>query len=71
MPDKRTKRDVHGLDDDGMLLCNPRDREAAHRSEDEGIATDDHKAVTCRTCRELIFKARREERGLRRRRGRG
>ena len=40
MRDRRTKRDVHALDDDGMVACNPRDREAAHRAEVEGIATD-------------------------------
>jgi hypothetical protein len=56
--DKRTKRDIHALDEDGMVLCNPRDREAAHRAEVEGIATDDAALVTCRKCLER----RREER---------
>ena len=37
--DTRDKRDLHALDGDGMLVCNPRDREAAHRAEVEGIAT--------------------------------
>lgn len=48
--DRRTKRDRHALDDDGMVLCNPRDREAAHRAEHENIATSDLDAVTCRKC---------------------
>lgn len=52
--DTRTKRDLHALDEDGMVLCNPRDREAAHRAEVEGIATTDVAAVTCRKCRELL-----------------
>ena len=39
--DTREKRDLHALNEDGMVLCNPRDREAAHRAEMEGIATDD------------------------------
>jgi hypothetical protein len=52
--DTRTKRDRHALDEDGMVLCNPRDREAAHRAEVEGIATTDAAAVTCRKCRELL-----------------
>jgi len=39
MRDTREKRDLHALDPDGMVLCNPRDREAAHRAEVEGIAT--------------------------------
>ncbi len=39
--DRRKKRDLHALNDDGMLLCNPRDKEAAHRAEMEGIATGD------------------------------
>jgi hypothetical protein len=39
--DKRPKRDVHALDEEGMVLCNPRDREAAHRAEMEGIAVVD------------------------------
>ena len=42
-----------------MVLCNPRDREAAHRAEVEGIATDDLTAVTCRKCLALISKERR------------
>lgn len=33
-----------------MVLCNPRDREAAHRAEHEGIATENANAVTCRKC---------------------
>jgi len=54
--DKRTKRDRHALTVEGMVLCNPRDREAAHRAEVEGIATADHAAVTCRKCRSLLYK---------------
>jgi hypothetical protein len=42
-----------------MVLCNPRDREAAHRAAAEGIATDDLAAVTCRKCRALL--SRREK----------
>ena len=33
--DNRTKRDLHALDENGMVLCNPRDREAAHRADEE------------------------------------
>jgi hypothetical protein len=54
--DTRTKRDLHALDAHGMVLCNPRDKEAAHRAEMEGIATDDPAAVTCRRCLELLYK---------------
>jgi len=39
----------------GMVLCNPRDREAAHRAEMEAIATDDRAAVTCLKCLTLLF----------------
>ncbi len=53
--DNRQKRDVHGLNDEGMVLCNPRDKEAAHRAEMEGIASDDRAAVTCRKCLSLLF----------------
>jgi hypothetical protein len=63
--DIRQKRDVHAFNDDGAVLCNPRDKEAAHRAEMEGIATDDRAAVTCSKCLELIFrreKARQEGR---------
>ena len=52
--DKRQKRDLHGLDANGMVLCNPRDREAAHRASNEGIATYDVGAVTCRKCIESL-----------------
>lgn len=54
MPDRRTRRDLHLLDADGMVACNPRDREAAHRAEVEGIATADATAVTCKKCRALV-----------------
>lgn len=54
--DKRQKRDLHALNQDGMVLCNPRDREAAHRAEMEGIATEDRTAVTCRKCLDLLYK---------------
>jgi hypothetical protein len=44
-------RDVHALDDDGMVACNPRDREAAHRAEVTGILTSsDLRRVTCSNC---------------------
>lgn len=61
--DTREKRDKHALTEDGMVLCNPRDREAAHRAEMEGIATDDREAVTCPKCLTLLYqreKARQE-----------
>jgi hypothetical protein len=47
---------MHALTGEGMVLCNPRDKEAAHRAEMEGIATDDRAAVTCAKCRALLFK---------------
>lgn len=50
MRDTREKRDLHALNEDGMVMCNPRDREAAHRAEVEGIATADLDAVTCKKC---------------------
>ena len=53
--DKRQKRDLHVLDEDGMVLCNPRDKEAAHRAEMAGIGTEDRAAVTCRKCLALLF----------------
>ena len=46
------KKDLHFLNADGMVACNPRDREAAHRAEMEGIATENAQAVTCKKCRE-------------------
>ena len=54
--DTRQKRDLHALSEDGMVLCNPRDKEAAHRAEMEGIATADRTAVTCRKCLALLHK---------------
>lgn len=54
--DTRQKRDLHAFDENGMVLCNPRDKEAAHRAEMEGIATEDHTAVTCPECRSLLYK---------------
>ena len=54
--DRRLKRDKHALNEDSMVLCNPRDREAAHRAEVEGIATEDPAAVTCRKCLGFLHK---------------
>jgi len=54
--EKRQKRDLHALDENGMVLCNPRDKEAALRAQTERIATDNWKAVTCRKCLLLIYK---------------
>lgn len=51
---RRHSRDLHFLNEDGMVACNPRDREAAHRAEVEGIATGDRQAVTCRKCLAVI-----------------
>jgi hypothetical protein len=53
---RRQKRDLHALDEDGMVLCNPRDKEAAHRAQMQAIATDDRAAVTCRKCLKLLYK---------------
>ena len=54
MRDRRTKRDLHALDENGMVACNPRDKEAAHRAQMEGIASLDPEAATCRKCREAL-----------------
>ena len=53
---QREKRDLHYLTEDGMVACNPRDREAAHRAETEGIATEVREAVTCKKCRQAMAK---------------
>ena len=58
--DRRQKRDMHALSGDGMVVCNPRDKEAAHRAEMEGIATADRAAVTCRKCLALLYQLDRE-----------
>lgn len=66
--DNCQKRDLHPLDNNGMVLCNARDKEAAHRAEMEGIPTDDRAAVTCRKCLSLLYqrdKARKEGEGHR------
>ncbi len=54
--DRRVRRDKHVLDENGMVLCNPRDKEAAHRAEMEEIATDDWARVTCRKCLSLLYR---------------
>jgi hypothetical protein len=54
------RRDVHLLDDEGAVACNPRDREAAHRADVGDIATTtDRDAVTCQRCRLLVERSRR------------
>lgn len=61
--DDRPKRDLHAFDEHGMVLCNPRDKEAAHRAEMEGIATYDTTAVTCPKCTTLLHQQQRDRRG--------
>ena len=60
--DRREKRDLHALDENGMVLCNPRDPEAAHRADAEGIATHDAAAVTCCKCLDMLFRRAKAER---------
>ena len=60
--DKRQKRELHALNEDGMVVCNPRDKEAALRAQTEGIATYDLKLVTCRKCLSLFFKYKKNSR---------
>ena len=61
MRDRRTRRDLHALNADGMVLCNPRDPEAAHRVQVEGIATEDFAKVTCRKCLDRLSKEQRRQ----------
>ena len=61
--DKRQKRDLHALNEDVMVLCNSRDKEAAHRAQTERIATDNWEAVTCSKCILLIYKRRKTLKG--------
>jgi hypothetical protein len=62
MTAKQRRRVLHGLTAEGMVACNPRDREAAHRAENEGIATTDLAAVTCAECRTRLLAAQRATR---------
>lgn len=63
MRGRRERRELHGLNADGMLVCNPRDREAALRAQVAGIATECLSSVTCRKCRTLMYRSRHEARG--------
>ena len=60
MADRRARRDRHALDANGMVLCNPRDLEAAHRAEVDDIATAGATEVTCKKCLELMRRAPRD-----------
>jgi hypothetical protein len=56
-PADHRKRDVHALDDDGNVLCNPRDPEAAHRADVGDLATAPGPGtakVTCKKCLERL-----------------
>lgn len=56
LPIDRTHRprDVHAVNEDGMVACNPRDREAAHRAEvGDIVTTSDPDRVTCGKCLRL------------------
>ena len=47
---------MHALDEHGMIICNPRDKEAALRAQTEGIATYDWKMITCYKCLSLVYR---------------
>jgi hypothetical protein len=57
----REPRHLHLLNQDGMVACNPRDREAAHRAAMDGIATEEGDAVTYRKCRVAMRISSRQE----------
>jgi hypothetical protein len=58
-PSDARRRDVHAVDDDGMLACNPRDREAAHRAEVADILTSSiPEQVTCAKCLVALRRAK-------------
>ncbi len=58
MKDER-KRDIHSLNIDGMVRCNPRDKEASHRAAMNKIYTsDDPKIITCSKCLSLFYEER-------------
>ena len=52
--DHRPKGDRHALTSDGVVLCNPRDKEAAHRAQIGDSHRQTRAAVTCRKCRERL-----------------
>lgn len=54
--DSRERRDLHALDEHGMVLGNPRDKEADRQAEMEGIATEDRTAVTRSKCLSLLYR---------------
>jgi hypothetical protein len=59
--DDRIRRDVHALDENGMVLCNPRDKEAAHRAQMGDIRIGQGREVTCRKCWSLQAKVLKAE----------
>lgn len=58
MRGRLVKRHVHGLNSEGHVFCNSRDREAAHRAQMKGITSENVSAVTCSKCRTLMHQAR-------------
>ena len=59
---KRQSRDMHLLDENGAVACNPWDHEASHRAEVEGIAAEKAEVVTCKKCRLVIRRSRTKDR---------
>ena len=48
---KSLKRDIHLLNEDGMVLCNIRDKEASHRAQHNNILISTNiTKVTCKKC---------------------
>ena len=62
--DRRLRRDVHGLDENGAVACNPRDREARHRAAVDDIRVGALEDVTCSKCLKALHRSRRERSGV-------
>ncbi len=50
------KRAIHFVDENGMVLCNPRDKEAANRAQDENMGVEYITKVTRKKCIARFYK---------------
>ncbi len=47
--DKRQKRDLHALNQDGMVLCNPRDKRVPEGREEHSAPRERHRPTRLST----------------------
>ena len=57
-------RSVHWLNSEGNVACNPKDKEATHKSQHRKLFTSTNiKKIDCKKCKKLFYLNRKIQKG--------